>query len=478
MPSAFGACNRTYSDKTDVVVVTEDKYFGRIREEIENVRRAQRAILVFFESEPKLTAFSTWLDSYIQEEHVQVIQEITPVADRDIFIKRAATLGKVTLLTRMFGRGTDFICSSQQLVLNGGVHVLQTFFSDELSEEYQIMGRGARQGDRGSYRMILLNEDLEWVVGTSWKEKLSGISHDTMYQTLNKARQIQYESKCGAKKISVAHSKEKHQRSIDFMNALIEGKSHDVKAFLIEQNRAANILTSASRTVILMDATGSMSTLLTAAKETVCEMFERACVVLAEQKIPSDAFQIQFAVYRNYNSRADKILQVSSWETKGSHLRRFMDTIRPEGGMGNEAIEIGLQHAVHESELSGSISQVILIGDAPANSEAEVRTKRAAFGEAYWKTTEFATSTFYEVELEKLDSKNIPVNAFYLEENARKNFEKISAATKGTCQSLNIRAGDGAEVLTHAVTKEVLRLAAGPHGGEAVKSYIDLYEKS
>ena len=98
-------------------------------------------------------------------------------------IKRAATVGKVTLLTRTFGRGTDFICRNQQLLLNGGIHVLQTFFSEELSEEYQIMGRGARQGDRGSYRMILLDKDLEWVLGASWEEELPKI---VGYYTLSK----------------------------------------------------------------------------------------------------------------------------------------------------------------------------------------------------------------------------------------------------------------------------------------------------
>ncbi|CAF3900087.1 unnamed protein product [Rotaria sp. Silwood1] len=112
-------------------------------------------------------------------------------------------------------------------------------------------------------------------------------------------------------------------------------------------------------------------------------MFERASVILTENGLPSDAFQMQFTIYQNYNSRENQILQVSPWNTKGSSLRAFMNTIGPEGSWGNEAIEIGLWHAVKESETPESISQVILIADAPENSQADVSQKRASFGEAY-----------------------------------------------------------------------------------------------
>ena len=62
------------------------------------------------------------------KQDVQIITEKVSVKERELCIKRAATVGKVTLLTRTFGRGTDFICRNQQLLLNGGIHVLQTFF--------------------------------------------------------------------------------------------------------------------------------------------------------------------------------------------------------------------------------------------------------------------------------------------------------------------------------------------------------------
>ncbi|CAF3340255.1 unnamed protein product [Rotaria sp. Silwood2] len=153
-----------------------------------------------------------------------------------------------------------------------------------------------------------------------------------------------------------------------------------------------------------------------------------------------------------------------------------MNTVGPKGGMGAEAIEIGLWHAVKESETLDSISQVILIGDAPANSQEEVRKKRAGFGEAYWEKTRFGKPTYFAYELEKLKSKNLPVHAFYLTRYAKDNFKYIANETGGRCERLNIHSPEGAETLTDFVTEEVLRKAAGDQGDAAVDLYRKIYK--
>jgi hypothetical protein len=152
-----------------------------------------------------------------------------------------------------------------------------------------------------------------------------------------------------------------------------------------------------------------------------------------------------------------------------------MSTIGPEGGLGNEAIEIGLWHAVNESETQDSISQVILIGDAPANSPDEVTQKRTRLGENYWKSTRFNQPTHYTFELKKLKDKNIPVHAFYLTQSAKNNFVEIAHETSGRCQELNIHSSDGAESLTHFVIEEVLRQTAGDQGNAVVELYRKKY---
>ena len=475
IPSVFGQSNRNYNSNTDVRVVKESEYFMAIRGDIDVVCHAKRTILVFFESEEKLMAFYNSSELSSIQGSVQIIMEKVSVKERELCIKRAATDGMITLLTRTFGRGTDFICRNQQLLANGGIHVLQTFFSEELSEEYQIMGRGARQGDRGSYRMILLDIDLEWVLGSAWEQELPKISGSTLYQALDKVRSALYESKCAAKEVGIKQCKRQHEASREFVAALSAGNMETIKRFLFEQNRASNLVKGSSRTVLLLDATGSMSSLLSAAKETVCTMFERASDILTDRQLPSNTFQMQIAVYRNYNSTESKILQASPWETKASNLREFLNRIGPEGGMGAEAIEIGLWHAVKESEMEDSISQVILIGDAPANTRLEVSQKRASFGEEYWEKTRFGKPTYYEHELQKLKEKHIPVHAFYLTSYAKHNFRQIASETRGRCEQLIIQSSEGAESLTNFVTEEVLRKAAGAQGDAAVELYRTRY---
>ncbi|CAF0947135.1 unnamed protein product [Adineta steineri] len=471
IPSVYGSSNRTYNSRNDVRAVKEDEYFMEIRNEIEIERNNNRALLIFFESEEKLMAFYDFPELDSIKEHVQIIMEKVSAKDRDMYIKRAATEGRVTLLTRTFGRGTDFICRNQKLLSNGGIHVLQTFFSEEPSEEYQIMGRGARQGDRGSYRMVLCDRDLEWVLGSTWREKLTDIVGTSLYEELKKARNVLYESKCSAKHLGIQQRKKEHTATKDFMTALSSANMTIVANFLTAQNKGADLISKISRTILLMDATGSMSSLLTAAKETVCTMFERATEVLSKQKTLSSSFQMQMTVYRDYDGMKEGLLQSSSWESKPTNLRSFMTKIVATGGDDyEEAIEIGLWHAFQQSEQPEGISQVILIGDAPAKSEKAIEDDRRKYGgEVYWSKTNYKTSTHYRKELRKLKDKDIPIHTFYLDDGARENFEEIARETSGHCKSLDIHSPQGAELLTHFVTEEILRKVGGEDAAQLYK---------
>jgi hypothetical protein len=230
----------------------------------------------------------------------------------------------------------------------------------------------------------------------------------------------------------------------------------------------------------LMDATGSMSHLIQKAKNTVGKMFERASGILTEKGINPDAFEMQFAVYRNYDCRAEKLLQVSSWETKPDNLRAFMDTIAAEGGTWEpEAVEIGLWHANREAD-DGGVSQVILIGDAPANDEKLVDLGRKKYlGEVYWQTTKFVEKTHYLREIESLKQKGIRVHGFFVARSAKVDFERIAKETGGRSEFLDVNSSSGADALTDLVTEEVLRSVGGNENGAAlVAAYQSKYPKS
>lgn len=55
-------------------------------------------------------------------------------------------------------------------------------------------------------------------------------------------------------------------------------------------------------------------------------MFERAYQILKGHDRQS-CFEVQFAVYRNYNVMPDRICEHSGWETQPENLRQFMDSI-------------------------------------------------------------------------------------------------------------------------------------------------------
>ena len=54
----------------------------------------------------------------ILKQTSQIITEKVSVKERELFIKRAASDGKVTLLSRILGRGSDFIRRNQQFSAN------------------------------------------------------------------------------------------------------------------------------------------------------------------------------------------------------------------------------------------------------------------------------------------------------------------------------------------------------------------------
>ncbi len=89
-------------------------------------------------------------------------------------------------------------------------------------------------------------------------------------------------------------------------------------------------------------------------------------------------------IYRNYNVKEDLLLECSGWESQAMNLNQFMERVKVDGGVKEEAIEVGLQLANYQHQIQ-SITQIILLGDAPVHSHEKAMYKRQAFlGEEYW----------------------------------------------------------------------------------------------
>jgi hypothetical protein len=60
------------------------------------------------------------------------------------------------------------------------------------------------------------------------------------------------------------------------------------------------------------------------------------------------------------------LFQTSPFSTNPTDLINFLSTVKAEGGQGNEAIEILYDHVLNVEK---DVAQLIVIGDAPGNSQ-------------------------------------------------------------------------------------------------------------
>ncbi|CAL6013582.1 Conserved_hypothetical protein [Hexamita inflata] len=473
LPSVYGTNQLKFAkDSSDFVKIVEQKeYFTTIVSEI-NKRRQNKIgipVLVFFETSAKLDLFykSREFKSIDNYQQVKLFTEKISPIEKEGVVRQAVTQNTVTLITREFGRGTDFICHDRTIDDNGGVHVIQTFFSDELSEEKQIKGRTARQGKRGSYSLVLVDIDLQkYGLRTKQIETMKDTSK--LHSTIDPFRQKYFDKKYPERIRNKQQILESHNRTGTYVKALFDGDNEAVRKYLVNENRGYSVDQSKSKTLILLDATGSMGEVIEKTKNTIKTMFTNAHAVLRENNV-AESFEVMIAAYRNYSDNG-QLFQCSGWEKNPDNLRTFIDTIKAFGGSswGEEAIEVGLQHS--NAELANGLTQVILIGDMGPNTREQIQIGRGFNGPEYWSKTPF-TQTYFEDELQQLKGK-VKVHALYVEKEARESFEYIARYTAGECRELGINSDQGAENLTHLVTERIVENI----GGEVLlKKYKDKF---
>ncbi|CAM4828535.1 unnamed protein product [Rotaria magnacalcarata] len=470
IPSLFSTNKFKFNKDNDIIVENIHNYFKAIGKEIDKraieTLEVQRAIFIFFESKQKLTEFYESKELESRKKSVVCLTDGANSEEKEKVIRCATLSGQITLFTRNFGIGTNFICYDKILEENGGVHVIQTFLSQEQFEEIQIIGRTARQGDNGSFSMVLLDTDFErFLIKTKeiqeYKNKKGFFNQSNsmhskeIYDRFCRERNTLLTTLHGTKTNFVAHWEKRHDATLKFVSGLHDGDITLIKEFLLEENRGEEYAPKSSRIIFLIEGTSSMIHLFHNFKNIIGKICDRIKNLSGKDSKNEDPFQIQFVIYGNYNNGHDKILQRSPWETKGYNLRQFLKTINLEKGSEYEAIEIGLNYVNKEHERQ-PIKQVVLIGSAPTNTKDSVRAGRSVFGEKYWKNTQFAQETYYEEELHKLKSKNIPVYTFFVNRHEENSFRQIANETKGRCKHLDINSPIGADTLEREVLEIIL----------------------
>ncbi len=141
-----------------------------VRDEIVQVIKQGRAVLIGTRSVAKSELLSKLLTDRKVIHKVLNARHLESEAD---IVAAAGQPQSVTVATNMAGRGTDI--KLHDIVRNhGGLHVILTEIHESQRIDWQLIGRGSRQGDPGSYRIFVALDDeiLEMGLGPSRAKRL------------------------------------------------------------------------------------------------------------------------------------------------------------------------------------------------------------------------------------------------------------------------------------------------------------------
>jgi len=268
MPSLYGQRDSKFFEGVHIEP-DFDNWSRKIMHSIKQSQDAGRAVLVFFEDEGRLRKW----ESSAYGEQLNSVQSVTSgnVEYINHYVKVATRSNNVTLFPKVFGRGLDFVCLDKKVNGNGGVHVLQTFLSDEKSEEIQIMGRTCRQGDPGSYKMILCLRDLlRWnelkgdndaatpfIKESELKDIQKNKSAMEVYNYLDEKRNHWFNRKSQERSKFVASAKCDHDKSTNFQKNLCEA-SPEAKEDCFKFLNSLNFMSSSYHICLCLDKSSSM----------------------------------------------------------------------------------------------------------------------------------------------------------------------------------------------------------------------------
>lgn len=135
--------------------LTKELKLHAIADDVQQVHATSQPVLV---GTPTIEA-SQQLASELERRGVrhQLLNGVQD-ADEATIVAQAGTAGAVTIATNMAGRGTDIKLGDGVAAL-GGLHVIASEPNESARVDRQLVGRCARQGDPGSYRLYVSAED-------------------------------------------------------------------------------------------------------------------------------------------------------------------------------------------------------------------------------------------------------------------------------------------------------------------------------
>lgn len=188
-------------DMSDMIFLKPEDKFNAIIEDIKDCQSRGQPVLVGTAS----IEVSEYISKLLNKEKIkhQVLNAKFHEKEADIIIE-AGSPGTVTIATNMAGRGTDIVLGgnyeakiksldpvsdkekiepikqdwkikNQQVIDNGGLHIIGTERHESRRIDNQLRGRSGRQGDPGSSRFYLsLEDNLMRIFASDWVSTMMG----------------------------------------------------------------------------------------------------------------------------------------------------------------------------------------------------------------------------------------------------------------------------------------------------------------
>ncbi|MBP1710204.1 MAG: protein translocase subunit, partial [Deltaproteobacteria bacterium] len=203
-------------DHNDLIYKTEEEKIKAVIDEVKELNKAKRPVLIGTISIEKSELLSKYLTRSGVKHHVLNAKNHEKEAE---IVAQAGQPGQVTISTNMAGRGTD-IKLGENVAEVGGLHILGTERHESRRIDNQLRGRSGRQGDNGSSRFFLsLEDDLLRVFGA---DRISTVM-DTV--GIEEGQPIEH------KYIS---------RAIENAQKRVEGQNFDIRKHLLDYDDVMN----------------------------------------------------------------------------------------------------------------------------------------------------------------------------------------------------------------------------------------------
>ena len=150
------------TDSPDVIYKSEQSKFEAVIDEIVELNKAKRPVLVGTVSVEKSERLARMLEKRGVKHNVLNAKQHEREA---AIVAEAGQPGAVTIATNMAGRGTDIVLGAGVTAV-GGLHIIGTERHESRRIDNQLRGRAGRQGDPGSSRFFIsLEDDLMKIFG-------------------------------------------------------------------------------------------------------------------------------------------------------------------------------------------------------------------------------------------------------------------------------------------------------------------------